>query len=102
MRLRNSSFVHSVSSEVSQMKTRNSILCAVALLLLSLNHSARAQQAVTFPSGDGTGQGLLYLPQGAGPHPALIVIHEWWGMTDWIKQEAAHYAANGYVTLAVD
>ena len=46
--------------------------------------------------------GLLYLPQGAGPHPALIVIHEWWGLNDWIKQEAARYAAKGYVTLAVD
>ena len=63
---------------------------------------ACAQQPVTFPSGDSTAQGLLYLPQGAGPHPALIVIHEWWGLNDWIKQEAARYAAQGYVTLAVD
>ena len=64
--------------------------------------SARAQQPVSFPSGDATAQGLLYLPQGAGPHPALIVIHEWWGLNDWIKQEAAGYAAKGYVALAVD
>jgi carboxymethylenebutenolidase len=42
------------------------------------------------------------LPKGAGPHPALIVIHEWWGLNDWIKQEAAGYAAKGYVALAVD
>jgi carboxymethylenebutenolidase len=45
---------------------------------------------------------VLYLPQGPGPHPALIVIHEWWGLNDWIKQEAAGYAAKGYVALAVD
>jgi carboxymethylenebutenolidase len=63
---------------------------------------AGAQQPVTFPSGDATAQGILYLPQGAGPHPALIVIHEWWGLNDWIKQEAAGYAAKGYVALAVD
>jgi len=25
------------------------------------------------------------------------VIHEWWGLSDWIKQEAAGYAAKGYV-----
>jgi carboxymethylenebutenolidase len=64
------------------------------VLLAVLALDARAQQAVTFPSGDSTAQGLLYLPQGAGPHPALIVIHEWWGLNDWIKQEAAGYAAH--------
>jgi len=84
------------------VKTLRSILCAVPMLFVLLVLSAGAQQPVTFPSGDGTGQGLLYLPQGPGPHPALIVIHEWWGMADWIKQEAAHYASEGYVTLAVD
>ncbi len=77
-------------------------VCAAALLLGVLAASVGAQQAVTFPSGDSTGQGLLYLPKGAGPHPALIVIHEWWGLNDWIKQEAAGYAGKGYVALAVD
>jgi carboxymethylenebutenolidase len=72
------------------------------LLLAVLALDAGAQQAVTFPSGDSTAQGLLYLPQGADPHPAVIVIHEWWGLNDWIKQEAAGYAAKGYVVLAVD
>ena len=32
----------------------------------------------------------------------MVVIHEWWGLNDWIKQEAAGYAAKGYVALAVD
>ncbi len=74
-------------------------LCALAAAVAA---PAAGQQPVTFPSGGSTGQGLLYLPQGAGPHPALIVIHEWWGLNGWIKQEAAGYAAKGYVTLAVD
>ena len=81
------------------MKYLRIFLCAIPMLLAA---DARAQQAVTFPSGDSTAQALLYLPPGAGPHPALIVIHEWWGLNDWIKQEAAGYAAKGYVTLAVD
>ncbi len=84
------------------MRLRGLIYCAIPLLLASLVLPAGAQQPVTFPSGDASGQGLLYLPQGPGPHPALIVIHEWWGLADWIKQEAAHYASDGYVTLAVD
>jgi carboxymethylenebutenolidase len=84
------------------MKALRLIFSAIALLIVSHALAVAAQQPVTFPSGDATGQGLLYLPQGSGHHPALIVIHEWWGMTDWIKQEAAHYASEGYVTLAVD
>jgi carboxymethylenebutenolidase len=77
-------------------------LWAMPLVLGALAAQAGAQQAVTFPSGDSTGKGLLYLPKSAGPHPALIVIHEWWGLNDWIKQEAAGYAEKGYVALAVD
>ena len=84
------------------MKTLRTFLYVLPILLTSLALPARAQQAVTFPSGDSTAQALLYLPQGPGPHPALIVIHEWWGLNDWIKQEAAGYAAKGYVALAVD
>jgi carboxymethylenebutenolidase len=74
------------------------IFCLLVLTALG----ARAQQPVNFPSGDSTGQGLLYLPHTPGRHPALIVIHEWWGMVDWIKQESARYAGQGYVVLAVD
>lgn len=84
------------------MKTIRLFLCAIPVLLAAFAVNARAQQAITFPSGAGTAQGVLYLPQGAGPHPALVVIHEWWGLNDWIKQEAAGYAAKGYVALAVD
>jgi carboxymethylenebutenolidase len=84
------------------MKTLRIFLFAIPVLLIILAADAPAQQPVTFPSGDATAQGVLYLPQGPGPHPALIVIHEWWGLNDWIKQEAAGYAAKGYVTLAID
>lgn len=84
------------------MKTFRLSLFTIPLLLVAFAANARSQQAVTFPSGDSAGQGLLYLPQGAGPHPALIVIHEWWGLNDWVKQKAAGYAAQGYVALAVD
>lgn len=74
--------------------------CLLAATLAPL--CAAAQQPVTFPSGEGEARGLLYLPHGQGPHPALIVIHEWWGLNDWIKQQAAEYAGKGYVVLAVD
>lgn len=34
--------------------------------------------------------------------PGLIVIHEWWGLNDNIRQTAERLAAEGYVALAVD
>jgi len=34
--------------------------------------------------------------------PAVIVIHEWWGLNDNIRQTAERLAAEGYITLAVD
>ena len=84
------------------MKPFRPLTFLTALLLAALALPACAQQHVTFPSGNGTGEGILYLPHTPGPHPAIVVIHEWWGLTDWIKQEAAGYAAHGYVALAVD
>ncbi len=36
------------------------------------------------------------------PAPAILLIHEWWGLNDQIKSVAADLAAQGYVALAVD
>ena len=46
--------------------------------------------------------GYLALPKGGGTHPAIIVIHEWWGLNDWVKEQADSLAANGYIAFAVD
>jgi carboxymethylenebutenolidase len=59
---------------------------------------------VSYQSGTETVHALLYSPAGASTakHPAVIVIHEWWGLNDWVKEQAADLAAHGYVALAVD
>jgi carboxymethylenebutenolidase len=77
-------------------------LLAFVLLLFTTPVFASTPQQVTFPSGDGNASGLLYLPSGAGPHPAIIVIHEWWGLNDWVKEQTSDFANEGYVALAVD
>jgi carboxymethylenebutenolidase len=46
--------------------------------------------------------GFLALPRDPNRHRAIIVIHEWWGLNKWVKEQAANLAANGYVALAVD
>jgi len=63
---------------------------------------AAEPQAVSYRSGDETVQATLYMPKGEAPFPALVVIHEWWGLNDWVKQQASDLADQGYVALAID
>ncbi len=44
----------------------------------------------------------LATPTGAGPAPAVIVIQEWWGLNEHIKNVAERYAGEGYVALVPD
>lgn len=48
-----------------------------------------------------TVRGALALPAQT-PAPAVLLIHEWWGLNDQIKAVAADLAQQGYVALAVD
>lgn len=66
--------------------------------------AAAAPVEVSYPSGPETVHAFLYSPAGGGAakHPAVIVIHEWWGLNDWAKEQAADLAAHGYVALAID
>ena len=44
----------------------------------------------------------LSLPEGQGPFPGIIVIHEWWGLNANIEHWADRLATAGYAALAVD
>ena len=58
---------------------------------------------VSFPGQDGaTLYGYLALPDGPGPHPAVLLIHEWWGLNEGMPVLADALAAEGYVVLAAD
>lgn len=46
--------------------------------------------------------GYLAEPAKDGKYPGLVIIHEWWGLNDNIKQTAENLASHGYVVLAVD
>ena len=78
------------------------ILALLAVLVLTASALAADSKPVSYRSGDETVQGVLYTPPGKGPFPALVVIHEWWGLNDWVKDQASKLADEGYVTLAID
>ena len=57
-------------------------------------------EMITFPSNGSTGQGYLAIPEGEGP--GVVVIQEWWGLVDHIKDVCDRFAAEGFVALAPD
>lgn len=59
-------------------------------------------ETVNYKSGAETVSGYLSVPDSPGRHPALVVIHEWWGQTDWVRGEADKFSSQGYVALAID
>lgn len=79
---------------------------AVVSALLAFASLASAQNIrtmnVTYQSGKDTVSAYMAMPEGSGKHPALIVIHEWWGLRDWIRRDARDLALHGYVALAID
>ena len=74
----------------------------IAILAFSVIAVAADGKQVSYKSGDETVNGMLYEPGGNGPFPAVVVIHEWWGLNDWVKEQAQKLSQHGYVTLAVD
>jgi carboxymethylenebutenolidase len=48
------------------------------------------------------GGGYLATPDGDGPHPGVVVIHEAYGLDDHIKSVTRRFAGAGYAALAVD
>jgi len=59
-------------------------------------------ETVAYLPGDTATRGYLAVPEGAGPFPALILVHEWNGLVDRVRQVADAFAAHGYVAMAVD
>jgi carboxymethylenebutenolidase len=91
---------------------------AITMMLLAVSAAAAGEQdkpgpkkkaepkitTETISIGQGDAKFLCYLarPKGDKPAPGLLLIHEWWGLNDWVKQQADRYAEMGYVALAPD
>ena len=67
---------------------------------------ARAQAAqlqmisIDVPGG-APAKGALAMPD-ADNAPALLLVHEWWGLNDQIKAVAAEFAKLGFIAFAID
>ncbi|MEA2640261.1 MAG: carboxymethylenebutenolidase [Chloroflexota bacterium] len=57
---------------------------------------------VRYPGLQGEVRAYVAHPDGAGPWPALIVIHEWTGLIPYVEDVARRLAREGYLALAPD
>ena len=89
------------------MKGTHRFISAVFLVglltaILAAHAADPKTEMVKFPSGKDTIEGFLAVPEKPGRYPGVIVIHEWWGLNDWVKEQSQKIAEQGYVVLAVD
>lgn len=68
----------------------------------SLEKSPRHQEWVTVKHGDRSVQSYIVYPESKKKTTAVVVIHEIFGMTDWVRSVADQLAAAGYIAIAPD
>ena len=79
-----------------------------AFFLAALLSAAAAQakvvgKTIDYEQGGEKLKGYLaYDDAKSGPRPGVLVIHEWWGLNDYIKHRAEQLAQMGYVAFAAD
>jgi len=61
----------------------------------------RGEDLAYFDADEAT-VGYIVAPEGDGPFPAVVLIHEWNGLVDRVRQVADALADEGYVALAAD
>ena len=57
---------------------------------------------VTFPAATGEASGVLVAPAGTARVPAVVVIHEWWGVNAQIQTVAERWAKEGFLAIVPD
>jgi len=80
------------------------LLVAFLAETLAVHADGPTTQMVQFAAGKETVDGFLAIPtpEKPGRYPGIVVIHEWWGLNDWVKEQTEKLAAQGFVALAVD
>lgn len=85
------------------MTVRTSLLAAIAVAFVVLHAPAdagAAQEGAVAYHGDVTG--FLVLPDKANAAPAIILMHDYGGLNQAMKERARAFAAAGFVALALD
>src|SRR4051794_7151504 len=67
-----------------------------------LNNSPRHGEWVEYKSGERTLKAFVVYPERKDKAPVVLVIHEIFGMTDWVRGVCDQLAENGVIAIAPD
>ncbi len=79
-----------------------SLLCAQDWARQALDTSPRRREWVSVKHAGRPVESLVAYPQSRDKAPAIVVIHEIFGMTDWVENVADEFAQAGFVAIAPD
>ena len=79
------------------------VAAACAMAMVANAHAAIKEEPVTYKDGDTTLKGfVVYDDANAAKRPGLIMVHEWWGITPHMHNQAKLFAQQGYTVLIAD
>jgi dienelactone hydrolase len=85
------------------MMKRKWISLMMAMVSPGLLHGAIVEKTVSYADADAKLEGIhMYDDAMTGPRPAVLIIHQWMGITDHEKQRARMLAELGYNVFAAD
>jgi dienelactone hydrolase len=66
-------------------------------------NAAIKEEPVTYTDGETTMKGfVVYDDAIAAKRPGIVMVHEWWGITQHIHSEARKFAQQGYTAFIAD
>jgi carboxymethylenebutenolidase len=77
-------------------------VCAQDWARQAVDRSPRRREWVTVKHGSRAVESVVAYPQSGAKAPAMVVIHEIFGMTDWVEKVTDEFAEAGFVAIAPD
>src|SRR5919107_1735195 len=83
---------------------RTMIAVALCALVMAMNaHAAIREEPVTYQDGITTLKSFIVYDDAVhGKRPGIVMVHEWWGITSHIRNEAQKFAQQGYTAFIAD
>src|SRR5215469_6132847 len=87
--------------EVSMRAITLGALCAIAMITSA--NAAIKEEPITYTDGEATMKGfVVYDDASQAKRPGIVMVHEWWGITNHIHDEARKFAQQGYTAFIAD
>jgi carboxymethylenebutenolidase len=95
-------FLEGSASGVAALSLGVSSLCAQDWARKAVDASPRKKNWVTTKHGGRSVESAIVYPKSQGKAPAMVVIHEIFGMTEWVEEVADEFAEAGFIAIAPD